>query len=269
MNTQDPELWQGDYKIPWNDPDFSTRMLREHLAQDHDLASRRTEWIDKQVAFIHHSLLEDQTATILDLGCGPGLYTYRLARLGHHCRGIDFGPASIDYARKHNHHPSFCDFVLGDIRHVPFGGPHQLAMILYGEFNVFSPAEAQAILRKIAASLKPQAQLILETQTPPAVERIGHSDTSEHHFETGLFSDHPYCCRTESHWWAQQHATVQTFHITLKKNGLTQTYRSTTQGWSDDDLAHLLTSAGFTNVARRPEWPCNTSDLVLWSARKE
>jgi len=27
---------------------------------------------------------------VLDLGCGPGLYASRLARLGHECTGIDY-----------------------------------------------------------------------------------------------------------------------------------------------------------------------------------
>ena len=31
---------------------------------------------------------------------GRGLYASRLARLGHRCVGIDFSPASIDYARE-------------------------------------------------------------------------------------------------------------------------------------------------------------------------
>ena len=37
--TPTPEPWVEGDKIPWNDPDFSERMLREHLTQDHDLAS--------------------------------------------------------------------------------------------------------------------------------------------------------------------------------------------------------------------------------------
>ena len=53
MRTGDDALWSGAYKIPWNDPDFSERMLAEHLSQDHDLASRRCVWIDRQVAWIH------------------------------------------------------------------------------------------------------------------------------------------------------------------------------------------------------------------------
>lgn len=84
------------YKIPWDDADFS-QMLREHLSQKHDMASRRIEWIDKQVAWIHEHLLGGRPSSTLNLGCGPGFYSHRLAARGHRCHGIDFGPASIDH----------------------------------------------------------------------------------------------------------------------------------------------------------------------------
>ena len=34
------DIWAGRYKIPWDEPGFSRRMLKEHLNQAHDLASR-------------------------------------------------------------------------------------------------------------------------------------------------------------------------------------------------------------------------------------
>ena len=37
-----PKPWAEGEKIPWNDPEFSRRMLKEHLSQKHDAASRRT-----------------------------------------------------------------------------------------------------------------------------------------------------------------------------------------------------------------------------------
>ena len=38
-----PRPWSEGEKIPWNEPGFSRRMLREHLSQEHDAASRRFE----------------------------------------------------------------------------------------------------------------------------------------------------------------------------------------------------------------------------------
>jgi SAM-dependent methyltransferase len=156
MTDSNDHLWEGAYKIPWDDPAFSRRMLAEHLSQEHELASRRVEWIDRQVEWIHRELLGAKAATILDLGCGPGFYAHRLAQRGHRVRGIDFGPASIDYARGHNPDATRCEFMLGDIRDIDFGGPYDLAMLLYGEFNVFPPRDAAAILAKLLASLGPR-----------------------------------------------------------------------------------------------------------------
>lgn len=263
MPTQNDNTWQGAYKIPWDDPDFSRRMLAEHLSQEHDMASRRSVWIDKQVAWIHNTLLKGQPSNILDLGCGPGFYSHRLATLGHQCYGIDFGPASIKYAQQHNPNESQCGFVLGDIRHVAFGGPYDLAMILFGELNVFSPTEASKILGKVQASLRPQGCLIVEIQTPEAVVRAGHSEPSEQQSESGLFSDHPYHCRIESQWLPEQMVAIQTFSITEVANGKTQFYRNTTQAWPEHALIDLLANAGFHKTAQCNEWPSNTDELEL------
>jgi len=240
-------------------------MLVEHLAQDHDLASRRAEWIDRQVAWIHDNLLGGQPANILDLGCGPGFYSHRLTMRGHRCCGIDFGPASIEYARQHNPDESQCTFVRGDIRQIAFGGPYDLAMILYGELNVFSPAEALAILRKANAALAPTGRLIVEIQTPQAVQRTGCSEPAEQESEFGLFSDRPHRCRTESQWLPEQQATIQTFHITEAGTEQSQEFRSTTQAWPDRNLIELLKNAGFDEAAWRDDWPSNTDDLKLWT----
>jgi len=264
MFIQNGIAWRGAYKIPWDDPDFSRRMLAEHLSQDHDMASRRVEWIDKQVAWIHGHLLGGQLSSILDLGCGPGFYSHRLAARGHRCYGIDFGPASIEYAQQHNSAPSQCTFALGDIRHVAFGGPYDLAMMLFGEFNVFSPAETLAILRKVQASLHPKSRLLLEVQTREAIEQAGHSEPSEQQCESGLFSDRPYRCQTESRWLPDEEVTVQTFSVTETANDQTRVYRSTTKAWSDHDLMELLTEAGFHEAAPCDQWPCNTDALNLW-----
>ena len=101
INRQSPPVpWEEGENIPWNDPGFSERMLREHLSQDHNAASRRFEIIDKHVEWIHREVLSEKQSAILDLGCGPGLYMLRLEKLGHQCVGIDYSPASISYAKE-------------------------------------------------------------------------------------------------------------------------------------------------------------------------
>lgn len=82
--------FSGAYKIPWNDPEFSRRMLTEHPSQDHDLASRKLQTVGQHVRWLHDNLLNGAPGRFLDLGCGPGLYSNRLAKLGHTCFGTGF-----------------------------------------------------------------------------------------------------------------------------------------------------------------------------------
>lgn len=102
LNSRPLTPWSQGEKIPWDDLKFSARMLKEHLSQSHNAASRRTQKIEQHVHWIHQFILKEQPANILDLCCGPGFYTHRLNQLGHTCTGIDFGPASIAYAQKQN-----------------------------------------------------------------------------------------------------------------------------------------------------------------------
>ena len=62
-----PAPWSEGEKIPWDDPRFSERMLKEHLSQEHDKASRRAFIIDQHNQWIHKEVLNNKTSRILDL----------------------------------------------------------------------------------------------------------------------------------------------------------------------------------------------------------
>ena len=69
------------------------------------------------------NLLANCPCKILDLGCGPGLYASRLARLGHRVTGIDFSPASIRYARQQAEKAGLsCTYIELDLRSLEYGG---------------------------------------------------------------------------------------------------------------------------------------------------
>lgn len=223
--------WQ---KIPWDDPDFSRRMLQEHLTQAHDAASRRISIIEQQVAWIHAQVLASQPANVLDLGCGPGLYTERLARLGHRCTGIDFSPASIDYARQH----SACTYLQGDLRAVDFGSGYDLVLLIFGELNTFTAEDAQRILDKAFTALKPSGALLLEPHTYEAVERIGHEPPRWYSAPSGLFSDQPYICLVESFFQAP--CAVTRHYVIDAATGRTTTYGSSLRGYTEADYRQLL-----------------------------
>ncbi len=230
----DTKEWQ---KIPWHDPDFSRRMLAEHLAQSHDLASRRLTIIDQQVEWIDRKILKGQPSRILDLGCGPGFYTSRFTARGHICKGLDFSPASIAYAREHD---SESEYVPGSILDLDYGQEYDLITLIYGELNAFSPEDAERILNKAYAALKPAGKLLLEVHPAETIYRIGHQTPSWHTAEKGLFSDKPYLCLVESKYEGDHSVT---FHYVYEANsGEMRSYVNMLQSYTDDEYRYLLSA---------------------------
>lgn len=262
------DVWSGAYKIPWNDPDFSRRMLREHLTQDHDLASRRTESIAMQTAWMQKTFLGGSSAHILDLGCGPGLYARHWLPYGHRYHGIDFGPASIAYAQQ-TITENEATFALGDILTTPYGGPYDVATLLYGELNVFSPESCRAILQKTHAALKKGGRIILEVHTEVAVRRAG-SASSWYKTAQGLFSERPHICLMESRWYDHLEVARQTFHVihleSVADSEAVETYHSTMQAWSLEGYMALLYEAGFDEIKVETALPGSHADLILLTA---
>jgi len=258
---QNLQPWAEGEKIPWNDPAFSQRMLKEHLTQAHDAASRRTVKIKKHVAWIDKFILAGQPSQILDLGCGPGLYAAKLTTRGHVCRGIDFSPASIEYAVKHA--PENCSYTFGDVRTTDFGSGYDLVMFIFGEFNVFKPAEARLILQKACAALKPGGKILLEVHAPETVEQIGSQPATWYSAESGLFSDRPHLCLMETFWDAEKTVATERFFIIDAASGEVRRYAASTQSYDEEQITSMLEEAGYGEVAFFPSLtgkPVNEAD---------
>lgn len=238
-----PKPWAEGEKIPWNDPEFSRRMLKEHLSQKHDAASRRTSIVKKHVEWIHTFILDREPSRILDLGCGPGLYTALLSRLGHICHGIDFGPASIKYAEKLA--PEKCTYTLGDIRNTGFGSGYDLVMLIFGEFNVFKPEDARMILKKAYKALNPDGKILLEPQIFDAVYATGNQPGTWYSAESELFADDPHLCLMESFWDEELSVATERFFILDVTTNEVARYASSTQAYTDEELIGMLTEVGF------------------------
>jgi SAM-dependent methyltransferase len=241
-----PEPWAEGEKIPWDDPAFSQRMLQEHLSDLHDAASRRPATIDRHVDWIHHNVLQGTSARILDLGCGPGLYTSRLAQLGHQCTGIDFSPASIDYARKQAESDRLaCSYIQGDVREAEFGPGFDLAMMIFGELNVFRPDDAKSILQKTRESLNDGGTLLLEVHTPEAVEAIGAGSRRWRSSERGLFSKQPHLLLEECFWDDERQVATTRYLVVDAATASVDRYAASVQAYSDADYRTMLVDAGF------------------------
>ena len=244
-----PEPWSEGDNIPWSEAGFSERMLAEHLSQAHDLASRRFEVIDKHIDWIYQKLLESKQSKILDLGCGPGFYISRLAKLGHECVGIDYSPASIKYAAVQAGKEELgCKYLHEDIRKADFGAGFGLLMLIYGELNVFRPVEVATILKKANRALGENGIVLLEPHSFDVIKKIGEQPSSWYSAKSGLFSDKPHICLEEGFWDAQSSTATKRWFIIDASTGDLARYATTYQAYTDQQYRSLLKECGFEAI---------------------
>ena len=250
-----PAPWSEGDNIPWNEPGFSARMLKEHLSQAHDMASRRSETVAGQVEWIASEVLGPAPARLLDLGCGPGLYLQALAARGYECRGIDFSPASIVYARQQAAAAGLSiGYEEADLRVAGFGPDGQLdaVMLIFGELNVFEPKAARDILRKAYSALKPGGRLLLEPAVEATVRRMGAEAPAWWSAQEGLFGDQPHLMLSEAFWDEGRRTATKRFYRIETETGEVTRWASTQQAYSEDEYRALLEECGFGNIQLFP-----------------
>jgi SAM-dependent methyltransferase len=265
-----PRPWSEDSKIPWDDPAFSRRMLAEHLSQEHDRASRRRTRVEQHVRWINDELLSDSPSRVLDLGCGPGLYSAALARLGHTCVGIDFGPAPIEYATDASTGTGDGNtYILGDIRSTPFGRDYDLVMLIFGELNVFRRADARDILDRARVALRDGGRLVLEVHTEAAVRAMGAAPATWRTRERGLFSDTPYLLLEESFWDGDEAVAIRRHYVVDCRTAAVSRYGQCVQAYTTLEYRNLLVNAGFsaTTIVPSLSGQDDDPDFVVLLAR--
>jgi len=250
--------WVDGEKIPWNEPEFSRRALEDHLTQNHDWASRRDELIDRHVAWINGRLKPG--SRILDLACGPGLYTQRLTRQGHSCLGVDFSPASIGYAREKAAEAGLTiEYVLEDIRRFSTDETFDCVMFVFGEFNVFTEDDARAILATAAKALKPGGLFILEGHTYEAVRETGQAPASWWTAEAGegLLSARAHLCLQENFWDEDTAIATTRYYAIDGETAEVTRFCSAMTAYSMKKYEQLFTGAGFQPPRRlaAKDWP--------------
>jgi SAM-dependent methyltransferase len=261
---QPPPLPQGAANLPWDNPDFSQRMLREHLDQSHGAASRRRGEILHQVDWLWDRLSLREGSRILDVTCGPGLYAIELARRGCVVHGVDFSPAAIRHARELAADAGVtdhCAFELRDVRTMDVPPGHfDAALFLYGQLAVFTPHEAADLLRRCAQALRPPPESAGHKSGRLAVELLDfehiNKDNSTWWFtdDTGLWGDFPFLHLGERHWYGEQNLSLEQFRIINLETGELQEYALTDQAYPTETMVTTMRQAGFTRVEVYPAW---------------
>ena len=161
MNDLDrPEPFAPGAKF-WDDAHISTQMLKCHLSPDTDAASYKPDTIKAICAHLPRAMGLDRGATIVDLGCGPGLYDRELTGQGFSLTGVDLSENSVRYARELN---AGRQAVFVNASYLqPFGeNCFDAAVMISKDYGVLPPEGRRTLLGNIHAALKPGGYFALD-----------------------------------------------------------------------------------------------------------
>ena len=226
----------------WTDAHTSERMLDFHLNGDVALASRTTTFIERSLAWLTDLAELDHRSAVLDLGCGPGLYTNRLALTGAAVVGVDFSERSIRHAERTAPDAARPSYIMGNYLDVDVPGEFDLVLLAFCDLCPLSPAQRHRLLRRVRSWLRPGGRFVFDVHGTTSLRERDESVTYAPNLMDGFWSPDPY------------HGFLTTFvyrdaSVTLDKYDIIEARRWRTiynwlQHFDDASLAHELQACG-------------------------
>ncbi len=106
--------------------------------------------------------------SVVDIGCGTGVFAVRLAALGHHVVAIDPAPAMLAAARARPGAEAV-RWLEGGAAQLPDDEHYNVAVMTGHAFQcLLSDAEVQSTLRAVRQRLQPGGRLMFESRNPQA-----------------------------------------------------------------------------------------------------
>jgi SAM-dependent methyltransferase len=229
-----PELWKDDH--------ISARMLEFHLDPTSELASRKPEGIDRLVGFIETHLGLSGKA-VCDLGCGPGLYTERMAMHGAKVTGFDFSTRSLAYARQSaNAKRLTISYRLGDYLKDDLPAKQDIVTLIYGDYCVLSPKQRRALLERVRGMLRPGGHFMFDVFSQPQYGQLREEFRCERRLMNGFWADGDYFGFKATHLYPEHHLALDRYLI-VEPARIKDIY-NWMQYFSPDEIKDELTEAG-------------------------
>ena len=203
--------------------------------------------VEAQVAWLLDHLALPPQATVLDIGCGPGLYSQQLAQAGYRVTGIDVARPFLDYAEAQAKKQGLaCVYRPLSMFELIFEAEFELVLLINSVLKQLTLAELPSLLTHLKAALKPGGHLIAEFSIAPAYDAGAEPTINESvaFYPCSIWSQ-------QFHLWLIRNLTFPasrervTHHLILEPDAQPQEYWSRYPLYPRSDLIDLLTGYGF------------------------
>ena len=186
---QKPNLWQRSTEAFWDDEHISKGMLHAHLHPDWDAASRNHGFIDRSVKWL--SSVIPAKSKILDIGCGPGLYTKRLSDMGYNVTGMDYSKRSIAYAKSQD---SKTKYIYQNYLEHDYSDVFDAITLIYCDYAALTPDERKTLTVKVCKALKPGGLFILDVFSMKHFASKANKTSWAYYPNGGFWNAKPHIC---------------------------------------------------------------------------
>jgi SAM-dependent methyltransferase len=242
--SQPPELFAPGEPLFWDDPHISRGMLAAHLDPTTDVASRRPDKIDAIVNWLVDYLGLQPDDSVLDLGCGPGLYCARLAARGLRVTGVDYSRRSIDYA---THYAAARDLPIRyryqNYLTLEDTGLYDAVLLIYGDLCPLPPADRDSLLDRVHRALKPGGQFVFDVTT--RVLRARHGLKNRWYAaESGFWKPGPHLVLEQGFDYPDHHVYLDQY-IVIEAEEHVSVYRNWFQDYALETITPVIEARGF------------------------
>lgn len=240
-----PEPFTPGEPLFWDDPHISKQMLEAHLNPDVDAASRKPEKIDRSVEWLIEALGLQPNASLLDLGCGPGLYASRFARAGFQITGMDYSHRSIEYAAKYASENNLnITYRYQNYLELDDENSYDAVFLIYGDFCPLSPEQRSALLKNVHHALKPNGHFVLDVTTRECRRKYGNKN-GWYAAESGFWKPGPHLVLEEGFDYPEQSIWLDQY-ITIEADRKLTVYRNWFQDYMPETITEELSQGGFS-----------------------
>jgi len=243
-----PNLYEKCTSTMWTDEYISKQLLNIHLNPELDLGSRKRTTIESTAEWMLNQN-KSKTLNILDLGCGPGLYSELFAKEGHNVTGVDFSKNSIEYAREKAKNKKLnIEYFNQNYLKLDLGkNMFDLIILIYTDFGVLLPNERDILLNLISKVLKPGGVFIFDVLNDKNIENKITPKNWELS-EKGFWKNNPYLTFSESFLY-EENKVILYQHIIMDEQDNFDVYRFWTHFFSHSDLTDMLIKHGFDQLS--------------------
>ena len=229
----------------WTDEHTSEQMLKYHLNEDVDLSSRNSAFIDRSVEWIASEFNIGIGTKIADFGCGPGLYSTRLAQMQADVTGIDFSKRSIQYAQEVAIREGLSiRYVNQNYLEYETDDRFDLILMIMCDFCALSPAQRNKMLTKFHTFLEGGGIVVLDVYSLNAFEEREETALYKANLLEGFWSANKYYGFQNTFKYEREKVVLDKY--TLIEAGRIRTIYNWLQYFSPETLEREFTECGFT-----------------------